>query len=143
MTLFRKKAQVPIFEQVLLFLLGVTIFVVCFAVFSIYQNHFIYIGISDQLDEVKTLVISNIVKLANRENETESEITMEIPRHVGNEPYRIELSQNGLNIITLVTNISRSSSVYNLNYSINLNGIVSSMSGKVVIYKKGNEITIS
>ena len=138
----RMKSQSIMFEQVLLFVMGVTIFIMYFAVFNIYQDYFASVSINDQLSQIKGWISSNILKLASREDSTTSSITLKIPKRIGNEVYRIELSGNGINVTSMVTGISKHSSFYNLNESMNLTGNVISLAGKVVIYKKGNEIRL-
>ena len=49
-----RKAQSVIFEQVILFGIGVAIFIICFAIFNIYQNYFMTISLNDQLGQMKS-----------------------------------------------------------------------------------------
>jgi len=137
----KMKSQSIIFEQVLLFVMGVTIFIMYFAVFNIYQGYFTSVGVNDQLSQIKGLISSSILKLTSKEGTTAS-ITLKIPKRIGNEVYRIELSNNGINITSMITGISKHSNLYNLNESVNLTGEVLSIAGKVMIYKKGNEIRL-
>jgi len=136
----RMKSQAMMFEQVLLFIMGVTIFIMYFAVFNIYQNYFMSVNVNDQLSQIKSYVSSNILKLAS--SEAASSINLKIPKRIANEVYRIELSENGINVTSLVTGIYKHSNLYNLNESMTLRGSVMSLSGKVIIYKTGNEIRL-
>jgi hypothetical protein len=71
--------QSLVFEQVLLFGIGVAIFVALFAVFTMYQNYFASVNLNNQLDEVKDLIVSNIMKLVEKGNVT-AYVSMDIPR---------------------------------------------------------------
>jgi uncharacterized membrane protein len=135
------KAQSLIFEHALLFTISVAIFVICFAIFNIYQSHYTSITINDQIDKVKDYIASHILKLYEKDD-IDSSIILQIPRRIGDEEYKIELSNNGLNITTMVTGISKFSSLYNIGESINLTGRVFSMGGRFMIYKKENKIIL-
>jgi len=137
------KAQSLIFEQVLLFTMGVIIFIACFAAFSVYQSYFSAVSTNDQLSEVKDIIISNIIKLSQKEECMNSTIEIDIPEDVGGRAYIIELSADGLNItLQGMQRISKFSPLFNLGQSITLNGRVLSTGGKIMIYKKPNEIII-
>jgi hypothetical protein len=137
----RLKGQSIMFEQVLLFTMGVTVFIIYFAVFNIYQGHFISVNVNDQLSQIKSLISSDILEMAYKEGTTSS-ITRKLPKRIGNEIYKIELSSKGINVTGLVSGISKHSTLYNLNKSMSLLGSVTSIGGKVIIYKKGNEIRL-
>ncbi len=138
----RLSGQSLIFEQVLLFGIGVGIFVVLFAAFAVYQNYFVSINLHNQLDEVKDVVVLNVLKLIEKENVT-AHVVVEIPRRISDEGYEIVLSNNGLNVTSLLTGISKFSSLYGLNESYNLTGSVMSIFGRLIIYKKENKIILS
>lgn len=136
-----KKGQVIVFENVLIFTISVAIFIVCFAVFTIYQGYFTQVGISDQVSQVRDYITSHIIILAEKEG-MNSSMTVKIPRTVGSEPYEITLSQSGLAVTSLVSGISRTSQVYGLPYVFASRRIPSSR-GKITIYKKANQIIIA
>lgn len=138
----RLSGQSLIFEQVLLFGIGVGIFVALFAVFTVYQNYFTSVNLHNQLDEVKDVVVLKIIKLIEKENVT-TYMVVEIPRRISDEGYEIVLSNNGLNVTSLLTGVSKSSSLYGLNESYNLTGSVMSIFGRIIIYKKENKIILS
>ncbi len=138
----RLSGQSLIFEQVLLFGIGVGIFVALFAVFTVYQNYFTSVNLHNQLDEVKDVVVLKIIKLIEKENVT-THMVVEIPRRISDEGYEIVLSNNGLNVTSLLTGVSKSSSLYGLNESYNLTGSVMSIFGRIIIYKKENKIILS
>jgi hypothetical protein len=138
----RKKGQTLVFEQVLLFSIGVAIFIASFALFSMYQSHYISAMRWDQLKGVKEYLVSSIIELSEKE-EFESSVTLEIPRMIGNDFYRIRLSNSGLNISILTGDIDYDfSPLYGLGNSYTFEGSVTSDRGKVIIYKIGNSIKL-
>ena len=138
----RMKAQGAIFEQVMLFVMVVTIFIMYFAVFNIYEGYFMSVGTNDQMTQMKNYISSGILRVASREDAVESSITLKIPKKIGNRAYIIKLSNKGLNITCPSMGISKHSELYNINESMGLSGDVMSLGGKVIIYKKGNEIRL-
>ncbi len=138
-----RKGQTVVFEQVLLFTIGVAIFIACFSLFSMYQTNYLSMMKWDQLKAVKEYLVSNIIELSEK-GEFESSAVLKIPRRIGNDYYRVSLSQNGLNI-TFFTGQRKDydfSPLYGLNSSYTFGGIATSDRGKVIIYKKGNSITL-
>jgi len=142
------KAVSFIFEQVMLFLMGVVIFTVCFFVFQSYQSYFEEISIRNQLNEIKDTIVSYIIKLAESGNAT-SYIKIKFcrppggncfPYKVGNEDYVISISDDGVNVTAIPSGMNVHSDVYLLNVS--LEGTVYSSAGGFVIYKSGNKIII-
>ena len=70
------KGQSPIFEQVMLFLIGVAIFIACLSVFSIYEVYFTDIMMEDQLNEVEGFIISNILRLSKKDARGSNSISL-------------------------------------------------------------------
>jgi hypothetical protein len=132
-----RKGQAVVFESVLIFTISVAIFVVCYAVFTIYQySYFTPIGTSDQLGEVRDYLSSHIVAMSQREGD--GWVLIQLPRYAGNEEYRIDLSENGLNIST--SEAFKFSNLYNLGSSFELTGRAASPQGKITLKKEGNKI---
>lgn len=136
------KGQSPVFEQVMLFVLGVAIFVICFSMFRIYENYFTDATVRDQLDAAKDYISSNILKLSKRGGEINSSIMLKIPTRASNQPYRITLSDRGINVTSLSSKMYSDSYLYNLSDSFELGGGTISSYGKCIIYKNGNRIII-
>lgn len=145
------KSQTAVFEQVLMFTIGVSIFIIYLAVFNIYQNYYIDASSNDQLTEVKSLITSHIEKMilldepfirGATDNTVNATYLITIPRHIGNQIYKIDLSNEGINISSIGTRASKSSSLLNLNETYTFNGRVISGSGKLTIIKRGTEIKI-
>ena len=139
-----KKGQAIIFENVLIFTIGVAIFIVCYAVFSIYQySYFDPIGTADQLEGIKDYISSHIILLAGKAD-ANSSLVLEIPATAGTENYRIELSGlSGLNLTTFTTGTSKTSPLFGLADSFILTGAVPSTEGRITLKKTGNQIYIS
>ncbi len=138
----RMKAQSLVFEQVMLFVIGISILIICFAIFATYQDYFLSVSVNDQLEEVRNLIVFNILKLSEKEDEVESSITLPISKNVGSEAYKVELSENGLNVTSLVSGVSKFSNVYGLNESFEFSGRAVSTSGRIIIYKTGKRIRL-
>ena len=138
-----KKGQAIIFENVLIFTVGVAIFIVCYAVFSIYQyTYFDPIGTGDQLESVKDYLSSQIILIA--EKDADSSVILDIPTSVGPENYQIVLStESGLNLTALDSGISKSTPLFGLGESFVMTGAVPSTEGRITLKKTGNQIYIS
>jgi len=134
--------QSLIFEQVLLFGIGVGIFVTLFVAFGVYQMYFSDMSVNNQLSEIKDVVVLNIIRLTEKENVT-ANFMMEIPRRVGDEGYEITLSNSGLVVRSLISDVTKTSSLYGLNETYNMSGSVMSVFGRFIIYKKENKIILS
>ena len=135
------RGQSLIFEQVMLFVVGIAIFIVCFTMFRIYEDHFSDMTMRDQLNGVKDFIVSNILRLS-KQGEMNSSIILEIPRRINNQPYEVSLSNDGINITTMASNVYVDSGLYNLTESFEFSGKALSSYGKHIIYKKGNKIII-
>jgi len=135
-----KKGQALVFEQVLMFSIGVTIFIIYFATFNIYQDYYLTSGMNDQLTETKSVITSHIIKAAVTDGNTTTLLV--VPRRIGNQPYKIDLSNNGINVSSLSSGTSKFSTLLNLNKTFNFNGRIISGSGKLTIVKRGNDIQL-
>lgn len=137
-----RKAQTVIFEQMILFAIGVSIFITCFAVFNMYQGYFVSLSMNDQLGQMKNWVSSHILRLIQNED-SNSSIILEIPRRIGGEEYEIQISADGINVTSLLTMTSKKSPLFNLDEKYGFSGTANSIKRRFIIYKKGNEIIIS
>lgn len=130
------KGQILVFEQVLIFGIGVAIFVTSFALFVMYQNYYTSSSTQDQITGVKEYVLSNIIKIC--EKDENSSVVLPIPKIIGNNFYKISLSPAGLNVTT--EGWSDFSPLYGLDKKFEFSGMVVSDLGKIVIYKSGNSV---
>ncbi|MFH1977947.1 MAG: hypothetical protein ABIJ92_01325 [Candidatus Aenigmatarchaeota archaeon] len=138
----KRKSQSLVFEQVILFVMGITIFIIYFATFNVYQVYFLTAGANDQLSGVKSLVTTNIVKLTSLEENANASVIIDIPSHVGNEIYLVDLNEYGINVSGVVSGVSKESTILRLNDTYTFGGRVVSLEGKIMIIKKGKEIKI-
>jgi hypothetical protein len=137
----RRKGQMLVFEQVLMFSIGVAIMIMAFALFTMYQNYYTSATASDQMTEVKEYVLSSIIKAC----ESDANVTMilTIPKTVSNSFYKISLSNAGLNVTLEPPSGSGDfSPLYGLNETFEFSGMVISDLGKVVVYKNGNLVSL-
>lgn len=137
-----RKGASLIFEQVLLFMIGITIFLVCFTTFKAYETYFAYSIAGDQLAEVSDWITSKIVSLSGSDG-VNSTLRVRVPAMLGNEPYEIELTQEGLNLTGIVTGRNLFSPMERVNGSFSLGGRFSTVHGsEFLIYKRGSQIII-
>ncbi len=154
MPLFRKKhkpssagsnmkGQHMVFEQVMLFFMGVMIFSITLTFFLAYQNYVIKQGTNDQLNEIASQLSWALINIAQKEYQENSTLVLSIPGTAAQEVYEMELSNDGLVVRAVPSNITVFSNLCMLNQTMRLSGKSSSADDTVVIYKKGNEIIIS
>jgi len=138
------KGQILVFEQVLLFAIGVLIFVICFASFSAYESYFAETGGADQLDQVRDYIAYAIVRASEGWGNTSSYFTIQIPKSIGGETYRIRLSPEGLNVTALPSMKYSFTGLYWLNATTDMEeSEIMSTSGMIVLYKNGNKIILT
>jgi hypothetical protein len=134
-----------VFEQVLLFMIGVMIFSACFVTFSLYQQQFTGEISQDQLNEIRDSVSSAIIDLSSRETDVNTTMRRDLLPKIGDAGYVIEINSSGLFVYTLGPYRTESfSPLYGINHSMSLSGRFSSIHGReLMIYKNGNEIIIA
>lgn len=142
MTFFgKRKSQAIIFENVLIFTISIAIFIVLFAVFTIYQSYFTYVTVDDQLTQMTSYLASHVLMLAEK-GETNTTSTILVPKTIGGEPYEIELKEDGnIEVSTLNTQATRRAYLYNLPFEF-VQKKVPSARGKITLKKTGNQIII-
>jgi hypothetical protein len=129
------KGQIPIFESVLLFTIGVAIFVMCFAIFTIYQATWTEQAESQQLEQIGFYISAAIQMLT--ENPANVSQTISIPKQVGNSFYDIIVDDGKLNLTT-----ERISHIFQLNKNFQFSGKKNSIAGQILLKKDGNKIFI-
>jgi len=135
------KGQTIVFEQVLLFTIGIVVLISSFSLFVMYQNYYTSATNADHIAEVKEYVLSSIMKLSEN-REFNSSAIVKIPQTINNEYYRISLTNDGLNISLTTSKMNDFSRLYGLNKTFSFGGTVTSGRGKIVIYKRGDSIII-
>jgi hypothetical protein len=137
-----KKGASIVFEQVVLFMIGVVIFIVCFSLFRSYEGYFSESIIENQLDEVGEWIVSSIITFSNDPG-VNSTIKVRVPDSMGNEPYLINLTQQGLNLTTHLTSRNVFIPLSGINQRFALSGGFTTIhGGEFVIYKRGDQIFI-
>ena len=134
----KRKGQVIVFEQVMLFAISVTLFLVSISVFSVYQNYYLDVGTENQLDEVKEWVASSILRVAIND-QAESTVIIHIPREIGGAVYSVQLTEDQLVIRNLLTDQITTAYLYGLSESYQFDtqsNPVTSNKGKLTIVKK-------
>lgn len=144
------KAQSMIFEQGLIFVIAIIIFIMCFAIFSSYQDYYNSLSITDGVYQVRNVLASAVLKVLEKPMGAEATITVPIPRRVGDQPYKVYFMEgdDGKPRLfvelpsteeTVISNLGGMSELLEFTFSENR---VFSDKGKVIIYKKGNEIKL-
>lgn len=137
-----KKGANLIFEQVMLFMIGIGIFMVTFYIFTSYEWQYSSSITDDQLVEVSDWVVSNILGTSVSEN-MNATLKVTVPATIGNERYKINLTQEGLIVSTLDNEKSVFSPLSRINQTMSLGGSFSTAhGGEFIIYKRGNQIII-
>jgi hypothetical protein len=136
-----RKGQSLIFEQVLLFMISVAIFIVCFGLFQLYQSHFTHISLNDQVKAVRDMVSSQVLQIVKFENLNVTS-KLKIPKKISGEEYRLLMTGTGLNVTTEITGITATSNFYQLGERYSFSGETISSKGEIIIYKMGNNIII-
>lgn len=138
-----KKGVSVIFEQVLLFIIGIIIFMICFATFRSYELYFTESITINQMREVSEWVSSNIITLSERGDLVNTTMRVRVPDFVGSEPYEIRLDQEGITLTSFESGKSIFKSLSSINQSLTLMGGFSTLHGnEFLIYKQGNKIII-
>ena len=137
-----KKGVSLVFEQVMLFVVGVTIFLTCFSLFKSYEVYHTGNIMQDQMNEVSDMVGSTIFSISWNQDYN-STLKRSVPERVGNEYYSIRLTQSGINLTSHQTGKMLFRPLASINDSYTLSGGFSTLHGtEFLIYKKGNQIII-
>jgi hypothetical protein len=135
------KGTTIIFEQVLLFMISVSIFTVCFFFFSLYQTHFTSVAVNDQVKAVRDMISSHVLELTSlREMNATSEV--KVPKTISSEFYSVAFAGTVLNVTTLSSRISATMDLKGIARDFRLYGNSTSSKGEIIIYKRGNNIIL-
>ncbi len=135
------KGQSIIFEQVLLFMISVSIFIVCFSLFQIYEDYYNFIALNDQIKAVRDLVSAQVLQLIKHEGFNVS-TSMRIPKRISGEFYTISFTGSGLNVSMSISKIAATSDFFRLGDKYRFYGNSTSAKGEIIIYKRGNNIIL-
>ena len=135
------KGQNLIFEQVLLFGIAVAIFVMSYSIFQLYQGHYTYTSVGDQVKGVRDLLVTHVVQMAKLPDANMS-VTVPLPKKISGELYIIEFAEGSLNITTVNTITTAGSTMYGLGEDFDFSGKTTSSKGEIIIYKRGSNIIL-
>ncbi len=147
----RRKAASFVFEESLLFMLSVIIFIASFFLFNSYQKYFLDLNMNAQTNEVADLVATSIIKLSEKSNATNSYIELSfcrppdtgcLPYKIGEEDYVIYAYNTNITVATLPSHITSTMPLYGLNETMEIAGRVYSSQGGFIINKQGNKIIL-
>ena len=136
-----RKAQTLIFEQVLLFMISVSIFVVCFGLFQLYQSHFTSVSVNDHVKAVRDMISAQVLQLVKFDH-LDVSAKLKIPKRISGEIYNMMFTGSGLNVTTGQTGISATSDFYQLGNRYTFSGNSTSSKGEIIIYKRGYNIIL-
>jgi hypothetical protein len=140
------KGQMLVFEQVLLFFIGVVILISCYALFSSYEKQFLTSTTNDQLESVKDYVATTILEMC-KQGVSNSSSVLRIPKTINGKYYTISLNpssvvNSGLTVRLTGTGEYKYSSLSGFCEERDFSGSVDSTKERVVIYKNGDSIII-
>ena len=138
-----RKGASLVFEQVLLFMIGVIIFIISMSIFRSYELYYTDTITREQLDEVSGMVASTLITFSGDPG-INSTMRIAVPATLGNEHYSIRLSQAGLNLTTLVTGTQVFLPLSGINRTFDRmqGGFSTAHGSEFLIYKRGNQIII-
>ncbi len=136
-----RKAQTLIFEQVLIFMISVAIFIVCFGLFQLYQSYFTDVSANDQVKAVRDLISAQVLQLSKFEHLNVS-AELKIPKKISGEGYDMLFTGSRLNVTIRETGITATSDLYQLGKRYTFSGNSTSSKGEIIIYKRGYNIIL-
>jgi hypothetical protein len=135
-----KKAASLVFEQVLLFLISVVIFIACFGFFQIYQSNVYFVSANDQTKAVRDMVSSQVIELTRFED-VNSSVSMKIPKRINGESYVVLFTGRSINVTTS-SGVTASMNFLSIDDSYRFSGETTSGKGEIIIYKRGYNIIL-
>ena len=133
----KMKAQI-VFEQVLLFIIAVAIFLSTYSFFNMYQGSFSLRMRDVYIDLIGERIVLEIIRLC-KANDTNITVITQVPDKILGKVYTISLSKDQLKI-----NVSGYEKEYKLYgfENFEFGGSVRSSGKTILIYKKGNSIIL-
>ncbi|MBN1896532.1 MAG: hypothetical protein JW789_02280 [Candidatus Aenigmarchaeota archaeon] len=135
------KGQSRVFEQVLLFGIGVAIFVSSFAIFQMYQTEYTLTASDDQIRGIRDLVYNHITEMTINED-LNSSIVIKIPKQIGGEGYSISVDDDDLTVRMEKSGKLASTEMTSLSMLYSFSGETRSSGGEIIIYKRDYNIII-
>jgi hypothetical protein len=141
----RLKGQTAVFEEVMLFGIGVAIFIASFYIFSYYQETMVQATAEDHLSETMEYLSSTLLDVSRMPGN--ASVTLQIPEKInGRYYYTIRLNQTGLFLKLVPDGKEISSNLYGIQNGAGIiirDSSIASVSRKIMIYKRGSEVGIN
>lgn len=138
------KGQTAVFEEVMLFGIGVGIFITSFMIFTNYQTTSLEITTQDHMTEILNYLSSTVLEISRTQGNVSRIVS--IPDKIDNNYYMISFNNDGIGIEIIPDGRNVSSNLYGIQNSPNIiikENTIASISGKIIIYKKGMEMGIN
>ncbi len=140
-----RKGQTAVFEEVMLFGIGVAIFIASFFIFNYYQETSLDITAKDHMTEILDYVASELIDISRMEGNVS--LTLQIPEKINDRYYyTIKLNESGVFLRLVPDGPEISSNLYGIQNSWSIvlrENTVASVSRKLMMYKRGNEVGIN
>ncbi len=136
----RRKGQTVAIEQLIVFMAGVSMFLVFLVVFQTYQTGYQHLGRKDVLLLTADRLVAGLGELSTVEEGSEE---MSIPRQAAGEDYFIQLRADGLNVsaVTGTTHVFIPLPALQVQGLV-MSGRAESVRGRVTINRRGNNIIL-
>ena len=94
-------------------MISVAIFIVCFALFQIYEDYYSFVAVNDQVKAIRDIISAQAIQLIKYEglNVTTS---LRVPKRINGEFYYIRFNGTGLNVSLSLSNIAATSDFFRL-----------------------------
>ena len=135
----RMKSQV-VFEQVLLFIISVSIFLSTYSFFNMYQNSFSTRMRDIYIDLVGEKILLGIIDICKTGMNTNTTIIINIPDKILGKTYKVSLDNNQLEID--ISGYKKTYKLYGFEDDFEFSGNTQSSGKIILIYKKGNSIIL-
>jgi len=129
------KSQV-VFEQVLLFIISVSIFLSTYSFFNMYQNSFSTRMRDIYIDLVGEKILLGIIDICKTGMNTNTTIIINIPDKILGKTYKVSLDNNQLEID--ISGYKKTYKLYGFEDDFEFSGNTQSSGKIILIYKKGN-----
>ncbi|MFH0889778.1 MAG: hypothetical protein V1836_01375 [Candidatus Aenigmatarchaeota archaeon] len=141
------KGQYQIFEQVIIFGIGLIILTSVFAIFNLLGEQVNVIAIHDNFKDVGLVAASNIIELYGQGKYFyNATAKLYVPKVIGNRLYELSIDKNGVHVNATDSGIYRSIiGLYNLNGTVlKLRGVELSMQSplKLIFYNYTKEVVL-
>lgn len=136
------KGQTLVFENVIIFSIGVTMFIFSFVMFLNLQEYYRAVAIHDHMNKLENVLVANVIYVATSD-EINVSVIVEIPETIGGEFYTVGFEDEKLYVDLESATVKKTSGLFNLGEDFDIvTGSIVSNRGKATIYKNGDRINI-